>query len=180
MFSQIKPQVRALAVFAAAIIILLAAALVTAAPAYAQGPTPVAPARLDLRKDVRERQFKREQTLYDDQTRRLADADKVAARTQDYITAQNALGKDTSALAAALAAFKAQIAVAQSSHDAGGALITAHAGFDANGAVTDLVQAAQTVKAVRQPLLDAHRTLRQAAVDLREAIHTYRQKNSTA
>jgi hypothetical protein len=179
MFSLIKPRVR-VAASIAAVVLIAAAGLMTAVPAYAQGPTTTPPARADLRITVRANQFKREQTMFADQTSRLADASTVAAKTQDYINAQNANGKDTSALAAALAAFNTQIATAQSSHDAAGALITAHAGFDANGAVTDLVQAAQTVVAVRKPLLDAHRTLRQAAVDLRGAIRTYRQKNSTA
>ena len=183
MFNPLKQQLRAAAAFAAAALLIVVGGLVTAAPAYAQGPTTTPtttpPARADLRKDARERQFKREQTMFTDQAKRLTDSNTVATKTQDYITAQNALDKDTSALAAALSTYKTQIAAAQSSHDAAGALITAHAGFDANGAGTDLAQAGQTVIAVRKPLMDAHLTLRQAAVDLRSAIRAYRQKNST-
>ena len=178
-----NPRVRAAAATIAAIGMITVAGLVTAAPTYAQGPTTTPTVRGDARKTARdtarEKQFKREQTMFADQTKRLTDANMVATKTQAYITAQNALGKNTSALAAALAAFKTQIATAQTAHDAAGALITAHAGFDANGVVTDPAQAAQTVVAVRKPLMDAHVALRQGAADLRAAIRTYREANGT-
>jgi len=175
-----NPRVRIAAASIAAVVMIAIAGLVTVAPANAQGPTTTPPARADVRTSARERQWKREQTMFADQTNRLADANTVATKAQDYINAQNALGKDTSALSAALATFKTQMATAQSSHDAASALITAHAGFDANGAVTDLAQATQTVIAVRKPLMDAHVALRQGAADLRAAIRTYRKANSTA
>lgn len=164
----------ALAIAAGLMLVVMNLAL--AAPTYAQAPTPQAN-RADQRKDMRERQFKREQTWFDTQTKTLAGAGTIANKTQSYIDAQNALGKDTSSLVAALATFNSQVATAQSSHDAAGALISTHAGFDANGAVTDLKQAAQTVIDTRRSLMDVHKTLRQAVVDLRTAIRAYRQAN---
>lgn len=160
----------------AAVLMLVAMNLAIAAPTYAQGPTPQTN-RPDPRKDMRERQFKREQTWFDAQTKSLTDAGTIATKVQDYINAQNALGKDTSSLVAALATFNSQVATAQSSHDSAGTLISAHAGFDANGTVTDLQQAAQTVVNARKSLRDAHQTLRQAVIDLRNAIRAYRQAN---
>ena len=180
MSNRMKLHVKIAAASLAAAVLIGAAGFAGAAPAYAQGPTPVVPTRMDLRKDIREYQFKREKDFFADQTRRLTAANTVANKTQDYINAQNALGKDTTALAAALAAFKTQLATAQSSHDAAGALIDAHAGFDANGVVTDLAQAVQTVKDVRKPLVDAHQTLRKAGLDLRAAIRAYRKANDSA
>lgn len=158
-----------------AVLMLLAMNLAIAAPTSAQGPSQSN--RPDPRKDARERQFEREQTWFDDQTKRLADASVVATKTQDYVKAQNALGKDTSSLVAALATYNSQLATAQSSHNAAGTLISAHSGFDANGTVTNLAQATQTVIDLRHSLMDAHQVLRQAGQDLRKAIRTYRQAN---
>lgn len=159
----------------AAVVMVVVMNLAIAAPTYAQGPSQSN--RPDPRKDVRERQFKREQTWFNDQTNRLATAKTIATKTQDYINAQNALGKDTSSLVAALSTYNTRIASAQSSHDAAGTLIAAHAGFDANGQVINLAQASQTVTGVRKSLMDAHQTLRQAGVDLRNAVRAYRQAN---
>lgn len=163
----------------AAVLVLVVMNLAIAAPTYAQSPAPQTN-RPDPRKDMRERQFKREQTWFNGQTKVLADTGTIATKTQNYIDAQNALGKDTSSLVAALATFNSQVATAQSSHDAAGALIRAHAGFDANGTVTDLTQASQTVIDTRKSLLDTRKTLRQAVVDLRNAIRAYRQANPSS
>jgi hypothetical protein len=164
----------ALAIAAVAMLVVMNLAI--AAPTYAQAPTPQAN-RPDPRKDMRERQFKREQTWFNTQTKTLPGAETIATKVQNYIDAQNAQGKDTSSLTTALATFNAQVATAQSSHDAAGTLISAHAGFDDNGMVTDLQQASQTVINVRKSLMDAHKTLRQAVIDLRNSIRAYRQAN---
>ncbi len=172
-FTKSRKFAGVLAVVAAIMLVMTDLAIAT--PTYAQGPTPSN--RPDPRRDVRERQFKREQDWYNDQTKRLADANTIATKVQDYINAQNAKGKDTSSLVAALATYNSQISAAQGSHDTAGTLITAHAGFDANGKVIDLQLATQTVRDVRQSLMDAHLTLRQAGQDLRNAIRAYRQAN---
>lgn len=66
---------------AAAVLMLVAMNLAIAAPTYAQGPTLAS--RPDPRKDARERQFKREQTWFNDQTNRLATAKTIATKTQN-------------------------------------------------------------------------------------------------
>ena len=86
----------------AAVLMLVVMNLSIAAPTYAQGPTPQEN-RPDPRKDIRERQFKREQTWFDTQTKTLTGAGTIATKVQNFIDAQNALGKDTSSLVAALA-----------------------------------------------------------------------------
>jgi hypothetical protein len=171
-------RVAAVSVFAA-VSVLLAMNLAIATPTYAQTPTPQT-SRVDQRQEARAKQFKREQTWFDTQTKALTNAGTIATKTQNYIDAQNALGKDTSSLAAALATFNAQIATAQSAHTIAGNLISAHAGFDANGTVTNLTQATLTVVDVRQSLMDAHQLLRQATLDLRNALRAYRQANKSS
>jgi hypothetical protein len=99
--------------------------------------------------------------------------DKVQARI-DELKAQ---GRDTSALEAALASYRDEIAAAQASHSTAADILSAHAGFDADGHVTDPEQARHTVLDARQALQDARLTLRKAVLDLRIAIRDYRQAN---
>ena len=67
-----------------------------------------------------------------------------------------------SALQAALSTFQTQIATAQSSHNTTASVLGNHAGFDANGKVTNPDQARQTLLDGRQSLRDAHGVIRQA------------------
>jgi hypothetical protein len=46
--------------------------------------------------------------------------------------------------------------------------------------VTNLTQATLTVVDVRQSLMDAHQLLRQATLDLRNALRAYRQANKSS
>jgi hypothetical protein len=172
---------KALAGFAGVVLSLTLAvtSLVSVAPTYAAPPTPsTSPAA--ARTAALEAQLKREQGWLTVQGNQLERAGQVAAKVQQYIDAQNAAGKDTSALASALAIFQSQIATAQSSHDAAAKKLNEHAGFDASGHVTDALQARQTLIDGQQLLWDGHHTLQQAALDLRVAIHTYRQANQNA
>ena len=102
---------------------------------------------------------------------------QIVSKMQDYIADQQAKGKDTSSLEAALATFQSQIAAAQASHDTAASILSAHAGFDDNGQVTDPDQARQTLISARQSLADAHNILRQAERDLHKAVKDYRDQN---
>jgi hypothetical protein len=175
MFTSKLRVLGARAAFATAIAVGVLA-LAAATPTFAQTPAPTA--RGANRQTALQNQFKREQKWFGIQTTHLANTNKLATTVQSYINAQNAKGKDTSALAAALATFNSQIATAQSSHTTAGNSISAHAGFDANGNVTDVNQAYQTVVSTRQSLWDAHRTIEQAVFDLRTALLAYRQANA--
>jgi hypothetical protein len=112
-----------------------------------------------------------------------ANLDKVAdavTKAQAFIAAQKALGKDTAALDAALAAFQQQVAAAQASHTTAANLLSTHAGFDASGNVTDPELAHETLASVHEALNDAHTVLRQAELDLRQALKAYREANPPA
>lgn len=173
MFGLSKTKVAtSVAIFAAAIAFNLLS-LAVAAPTYAQSPSP----QPNARQASLARQFKREQTWFNLQQGHLTVENQIATAVQNYINAQNALGKDTSTLVAALATYNSQIATAQNSHNTAGNLISAHAGFDANGNVTNVSQALQTVIDSRQSLWDAHRSIQQATQDLARAIRAYRQAN---
>jgi hypothetical protein len=99
-----------------------------------------------------ERIWAREQALYQRHTNRLAKAGEFISRAQSLIDKAAGKGWDTSAVQAALDAFATVIPAAQAAHDPGQAIITEHAGFDPNGAVTDRAAAVETVRALGQVL----------------------------
>lgn len=153
--------------------------LAPAAPAYAGTETPPARptpdgAKLDARLV---KVYAREQGRLQIQADNLDKANAAAEKGQTLIDALKAKGKDTTALETALATAKAQVAAAQTAHDTAASVLSAHAGFDADGKVTDREQAQQTVKSASEALLDAHLTLKQAQLDLRVAIRNWRKAN---
>ena len=151
---------------------VLVSSFAFAPTAYADNGTPPAGDGKSL-----EKAYQREQKWLSEQTDHLSKANEAAAKVQSWIDELKSKGKDTSALEAALAAFKQQIAAAQSSHDTAANILSTHAGFDANGQVTDRYLAKQTVKSAYQALSDAHKVLRQAREDLYKAIKAFREAN---
>ena len=120
----------------------------------------------------------REQTIYQREGDLLGKASGVISKIQTLIDKANAKGWDTTAVQAALNAFSSAIPAAQSAHDAGAAIISSHAGFDANGKVTDRTTALATAKSLRDVLQNTRtaldgtgKALRQAIKALREAHH---------
>jgi hypothetical protein len=86
----------------------------------------------------------------------------------------------TAALGSALDAFKSQLASVQASHDSAAAILSAHAGFDAAGQVTDAGVALKTVKDAQQALRAGQTTFRQAVKDFRAAFSAFRQSHKPA
>jgi hypothetical protein len=159
----------------AALVMALAAA--PAGIAYADAATP--PAKLSQARDNRlERWYQREQDWLTQQQDNLNKANTIVTKVQAFIAAQEANGKDVTALQTALAAFQQQIANAQAAHSTAASILSAHAGFDANGHVTDATQAHQTLMNGRQSLRDAHLMIKQAVLDLHRAIRDWRQANN--
>ena len=153
----------------AALALLAGFTFAPAGIAYADDGTAAGPEGKPL-----EKMFKYEQQWLVKQQERLSKAGEFAAKVQTFIDELKAKGKDTAALEAALAAYNQQIATAQGQHDTAANILGTHAGFDADGHVTDRAQAKQTVKDARQALADAHKTLQQAGQDLRAALKAYR------
>lgn len=154
---------------------LLAAGLVAGLallPAYAAGSpdtgTPPGPLNTAL-----SNLYQREQNWLGVQSNTLTDANTIAVNMQNWINTLKSQGKDTAALEAALAAFNGQIATAQSAHDTASGVLSAHAGFDGSGQVTERAQAVTTLRQAYQSLQQAHLTLVSAAVNLRLAVRTW-------
>ena len=121
--------------------------------------------------------FKAEQKWLSIQQEHLNKAGEFADKVQTFIDEQKAKGRDTSALEAALSAFNQQVAAAQGKHDNAASILSAHAGFDENGQVTNREAARETVKSAHEALANARKTLRQAERDLRKAFREWRQAN---
>jgi hypothetical protein len=136
--------------------------------------TPAAPANGVAHKAALEKAFARENTASTTQATNLQKIDTVATNAQTLITKAQAKGWNVSALQAALDTFNKQIANAQSLHNTAAGILAAHTGFDANGKVTDVAGAAQTVKDAHQSLVDARSVIHQSVVDLRSAIRAFR------
>ncbi len=111
------------------------------------------------------------------QQNRIDLAKQIAANAQTFIDAQKANGKDTSSLDAALANYNAQFASAQTVHNQAGSVLSTHAGFDANGVVTDSTQAKQTLRSVRDYLRQAHTLIASSSQALHSALRVFRQAN---
>ncbi len=153
---------------------------VVAAPTgtvLAQTATPPARPGLQSRGERLERWYQREQDWLDKQQQNLDRMNQIASKAQSYIANQQVRSKDVSALQTALAIFQQQIATAQSSHHTAANVLSHHAGYDANGKITNASQAQQTLIDGRQALSDAHLTMRQAVLDLRRAVRAWRVAN---
>ncbi len=159
----------------------LSALALVSAPVFAQAPSPTpsapqtSPADKAAQRDQRlENALSRENKWLGVQANNLQRMGQIAGKAQALIDQAKAKGIDVSALQAALNTFNSQVANAKSNHDTASGILSTHSGFDANGKVTDASVARETILDARQSLEDAHLTMRQAAVDLRGAIRTFR------
>jgi hypothetical protein len=99
------------------------------------------------------------------------------AKAQELIDKATAKGKDTTAVQAALNAFVAAVEKSRSTYEDIQALVTAHAGFDSNGKVTDATQAEATVQEVRAKLQALKTSMDGTGKALREAVRAFREAN---
>jgi thiamine biosynthesis protein ThiC len=100
-------------------------------------------------------------------------ADKLAT----VIATAKAKGKDTSALEQALATFRQKLDAARASWQTANDTLASHAGFDAQGKVTDAATARETLKSARSAMQSAHTTIVGARVELRQALAAFRKAN---
>ncbi len=117
----------------------------------------------------------RQQSTYQRQGERLTKAQELVSKVQALIDKANAKGWDTSAVQTALEAFSAAIPAAQAAHAPGAAIISGHAGFDADGNVTDRTTAIATVKSLAQVLKDTRAAMDGTGKALLEALKALRQ-----
>ncbi len=120
--------------------------------------------------------FQAEQAFLARQATNLDNTANLVSKIQDLITKANGRGVDTSPLVAALAAFQAQVSEARSAHDTAAGILSTHAGFNADGSVSDPTLARQTVQDARWSLQSAATILKQATNDLHNAVKNWRNK----
>jgi|GEM_PF-787820 len=156
---------------------------------YAQGTnpptTPTAPGKPDKDK-AKENQGKAFEKLYERLQKNLSEfkshldkANEVATKTQEVIAEAKSKGKDTTAAEAALATFKTELAKAQTSYDEAKKILDAHAGFDADGQVTDRDAAKDTVLNAAKALREGQKTLAKAVRDAQKAAKDLRKNKAT-
>jgi hypothetical protein len=100
-------------------------------------------------------------------------ADKLA----EVIATAQAKGKDTTALEQALATFRQKLAAARADWQTASDTLSSHAGFDAQGKVTDATTARETLQSARTAMQSAHTTVVSARAALRQALATFRKAN---
>ena len=153
-------------------------ALVQAAPMSLPDTATAPNVRLPAERLILGREYAREQKWLAGQQNALDQEVKLGTKTQAWIDSLKAKGKDTTPLDQAMTAFNAQVANAQNVHNTAATILSTHAGFDANGLVTNFVQARATVRNARQSLWNARRIRLQARTDLIRVIVQWRWTNN--
>lgn len=161
------------------ILAVSAAALVFAAfpvtNAYAADEVP--PISGEVSNEKLEKLWARQLQAYEKLGNAFNDVDAHIARIQGQIDKAAANGKDVSALQAALDAYEAALKSAQPVYASVGSIVNTHAGFDANGKVTDAEQAKATVEQMRTKMQEVKSTMDGTFKALREALKAFRDAN---
>jgi hypothetical protein len=114
-----------------------------------------------------ERLFDRLVDRYEDMGYRINDTDDVTRKLDDRIEDLIEDGGDPSDLEAILADFRENMGAVQAAHDAAGAIIEAHAGFNDAGEVEDESMALLTLRQIAEGLLEVHQLGEDAKLALR-------------
>jgi len=120
-----------------------------------------------------ERAYKIEQQSLREMERRFQQASAQADDVAKLIARFKQHGVDTAPLERALAAFRSRIAEAHHQWEMARDVLAAHAGFDAQGHVTDARQAGATVLKAHNHLAQARATIELAARQLRAAVAAF-------
>ena len=109
------------------------------------------------------------------QSDRLSLANLTVSQTREWIAKLQNEGKGTAELESAVSAFEIALASGQAAHDNAQSTADGKAGFDANGQVSDEIQARQTTKRIRDGIRSCAETVNPAAKSLREGVRAYRE-----
>ena len=148
-----------------------------AASALVQEPQPPADAAKIPDPVQLEKAFQRELDLLKGQADRLTKLNERAVKFGERITKLKDEGKDVTALEVALADYKSNISDARSQHEKAAQILNTHAGFDANGKVTDAAKAAETIKDAGKIMRGIHVELRSIVRDLLQAMRKFIRDN---
>ena len=126
-----------------------------------------------------ERAYKLAQQRLQIQDLRLKRADEYTGKIDALIAKLKGKGQDTTAIEQAVAAFRSTMAGARQEWQVASDILTAHAGFDGQGKVTDATQATATLKDAHNHMQQVTKIGRGAYKDLRAAIAAYRKAHRT-
>lgn len=164
------------------ILAVSAAALVFAAfpvtSAFAADDNP--PATGEVSNEKLEKAWARQLQRYEKLGKAFEDVDAHIAKFQERIDKAAENGKDITALQAALDAYAAALNTAQPTYDSIAGIVNTHAGFDAEGKVTDAEQAKSTVEQMRTKMQEIKSTMGGTFKALREALKAFRDANKPA
>lgn len=165
-----------------AMIVVVAALAIPSARVTAQAPTPqpkTPQAAADRANNRLARLFQAALKLSERQGKALDRADTFSSKISDRIGKLKAAGKDPAALESALAQFKIKTDAARQKHAVAVGVLTARAGFNANGKVTNRAVARETLQSANPPLREARKLLAEGLKNLNDAVKGYRKANST-
>ncbi|HVM70457.1 MAG TPA: hypothetical protein VMT91_01755 [Anaerolineales bacterium] len=117
----------------------------------------------------------REQAAYQREDKALSNATAFISKVQALLDKATAKGLDVTSIQTALNALSSVLPAVQSAHAPGAAIISGHAGFDANGNVTDPTTAIATVKSLAQVLKDTRTAMNGTLKALRQSVRDFRQ-----
>ncbi len=161
--------------------LLLAALPVTNASAQGLGQTPQPPVdEARLSNERLEKIWARLQQMYERQGQILERAGQMTTRVQFLIDKMTENGKDTAALQSALDAFESAVKEAKPLYAEIGTIVSAHAGFDASGKVTDREQAMATLKDLNSKMKELRQKVGEPGKALRQAVKAFREANRPA
>ena len=162
----------------AVMVLALVFAAIPVPSVFAQDEQP--PAKAELTDEKLEQAWSRILQGYERLGKGFEDTDAHIAKFQSLIDKAAANGKDVSEIQSALDAYEAALIASKPAYDALGDIINSHAGFDANGKVTDSEQARATLKAVREEMRGIKDSMGGTFKALREAIKAFREANKPA
>ncbi len=116
---------------------------------------------------------------YDDMGDAIQNTDDVVRKIQGWIEQLESHDRDASGLQTSLDTFLTNMEAVQTTYDNVGDLLNVHAGFDADGNVTDEIQALATLRSIAEGLLDVHQLGEDARLALKWDLMTFRYLNQT-
>jgi len=157
-----------------ALIAAIAMASLPFARVFAAGPNePTPPPRGELTDERLEKIWARQLRLY----KNIGKTDEFIRKAQGLIDRAGQNGKDVSAVQAALDAFEEAVKDAKPIYESAQGIVNSHAGFDANGKVTDPEKAKETIRAMGEKLKEIKDAMDGTGKALREAIQEFREAN---
>jgi hypothetical protein len=111
--------------------------------------------------------------IHEKQAGAFEKAATINDKVNTLIAKFQAKGVDTSALSIALSTFNGKVTEAKAAYDQADSILNSHAGFDANGKVTDVEQAKATLKSAGESMKLQHQIMKSAVTDLRSTVRDF-------